>query len=93
MVRALLDGTKSQTRRAVKPQPRMYEPGQCVGVSDMTNDALVCPYGKPGDQLRVRETFIAYGRWVTRCNAKKKRDEWHFIDMTAECDRAYGLAI
>lgn len=59
MVRALLDGTKSQTRRVVKPQPKMYEPWQCVGVSDMTNDALVCPYGKPGERLWVRETHRA----------------------------------
>lgn len=48
-----------------------------------------CPYGARGDGLRVRETFFAYGRWVTRHSAKKKRDEWHFIDMTVECDRAY----
>lgn len=57
MVRALLDGTKTQTRRVVKPQPVMYEPGQCVDVSDMVNDALACPYGQPGDHLWVRESF------------------------------------
>ncbi len=57
MVRATLAGTKTQTRRIVKPQPVMYEPGQCIGVSDMINDALVCPYGQPGDRLWVRETF------------------------------------
>src|SRR4051812_13652808 len=57
MVRALLDGSKTQTRRIVKPQPVMYEPGQCVGVSDMTCDALVCQYGKRGDRLWVRETW------------------------------------
>ncbi len=56
MVRALLDGSKTQTRRIVKPQPVMYEPGQCVGVSDMINDSLVCPYGQPGNRLWVRET-------------------------------------
>ncbi len=56
MVRAILDGNKTQTRRLVKPQPTMYEPGQCVDVSDMINDALVCPYGKPGDRLWVKET-------------------------------------
>jgi hypothetical protein len=42
--------------------------------------------------LAVRETFFAYGRWETRYSAKKGRDEWHFIDMTAECDRAYQYA-
>jgi hypothetical protein len=58
MVRALLDGSKTQTRRVMKPQPTMYEPGQCIAVSDMTNDALVCPYGQPGDRLWVRETWV-----------------------------------
>lgn len=55
MVRAILAGTKTQTRRIVKPQPAMYEPGQCTDVSDMIADALICPYGKPGDRLWVRE--------------------------------------
>lgn len=51
-----------------------------------------CPYGVSGDLLRVRETFFAYGRWETRYSAKKGRDEWHFIDMTVECDRIYRYA-
>lgn len=56
MVRAILAGTKTQTRRVVKPQPAMYEPGQCTDVSDMIADALICPYGRPGDRLWVRES-------------------------------------
>lgn len=89
MVRATLAGIKSQTRRIVKPQPKMYEPGQDVGLSDYVSDMLVCPYGRMGDHLWVRETFFAYGRWDTRFSEKKARDEWHFIDMTIECGRAY----
>lgn len=92
MIRALIDGTKSQTRRIVKPQPLMYEPGMDVGLSDYTADMLVCPYGRPGHRIWVRETFYAYGRWETRFSAKKKRDEWHFVDMTLACDRAYQYA-
>ena len=53
MVRALLAGTKTQTRRVVKVPKRME------GVTSPAG-ALVdfdCPYGRPGDRLWVRETF------------------------------------
>jgi hypothetical protein len=71
MVKALLNGSKTQTRRVVKPQP----------LNELHNDSLFprsidsklknwngetiegqsrewkCPYGKVGDVLWVRETF------------------------------------
>ena len=65
MVRAILAGTKTQTRRVVKfkpwhqieqrddgtPWPWMYD-------DDRAADHWVpCPYGQPGDWLWVRETF------------------------------------
>jgi len=45
MVRAILDGTKTQTRRVVKFSSWPEDPGKR------------CPYGDVGDRLWVRETF------------------------------------
>jgi hypothetical protein len=50
MVRALLDGTKTQTRRIIKPN-------HCVAPSMRLSMVPGCPYGVPGDRLWVRETF------------------------------------
>lgn len=65
MVCALLAGTKTQTRRVVKPQPHIVEEGgSVVGVHTPDDQRhgrlgkmLYCPYGRPGDRLWVRETF------------------------------------
>lgn len=81
MVRALLAGTKTQTRRVLKLSPGVAPvPGRVE---------RECPYGQPGDRLWVRETYLAWGRWETRYSAKKRRDEWHFVDMTQEADKVY----
>jgi len=91
MVRAL--PRKTQTRRVVKgfaldlPKPGNFTP-EYVALPENGNS----PYGYADDRLWVRETFFAYGRWKTRFSEKKGRDEWHFIDMTLECDRAYQYA-
>lgn len=71
MVRALLDGRKTQTRRVVKPQPTCERlrwgcvGGQGFGFISNTDagpdgDSKVfkCPYGQVGDQLWVREAFV-----------------------------------
>lgn len=58
MVRALLAGTKTQTRRVVKPEPTHFNP---AGVPrrakpEGPSTVITCPYGQPGDRLWVRET-------------------------------------
>jgi hypothetical protein len=81
MVRAILDGRKTQTRRIVKPQPHdEWRPDHYDEIHKMIdgdfptrnglpitigwgalNDegdwGIVCPYGKPGERLWVRETW------------------------------------
>lgn len=55
MVRAILDGRKTETRRVHYPCGKAY-PGQQLP----PNAALrPCPYGQPGDLLYVRETWAA----------------------------------
>jgi hypothetical protein len=63
MVRAILAGAKTQTRRVVKPQYASCsvtwgcKAGSGFGFFFGGHDDLVkCPYGQPGDRLWVRET-------------------------------------
>ena len=62
MVRALLAGTKTQTRRIVKPQPSFCSDEE-NSAAGHTQEALgdKCPYGAPGDRLWVRETWAPRG--------------------------------
>ncbi len=60
MVRALLDGRKTQTRRVAKlnASGRVKLPGSPSNWHCEDPDAvLACPYGQPGDRLWVRESF------------------------------------
>lgn len=59
MVRAVLDGTKTQTRRVLKGRalewistPTGFSP---QFIADAEN--RMCPYGQPGDRLWVREAW------------------------------------
>lgn len=76
MVRAILDGRKTQTRRIVKPQPdflgSMDDPTTpWKTLAPGLHEFIVCPYGKPGDRLWVREThapqpdcMMAWDNWM-----------------------------
>ena len=55
MVRAILDGSKTQTRRVVKPQ-HFSHPGCDCGPESLSASSW-CPYGNPGDLLWVREAW------------------------------------
>lgn len=55
MVRAILDGRKTQTRRIAKPQPDLLTTDSRPAWS--TERGAMCPYGWPGDRLWVKETI------------------------------------
>lgn len=93
MVRAILDGRKSQTRRVMNPQPpwdylckshaRTWigctQDGRGTGWKIERNgeiwhfpsyERIRCPYGQPGDQLWVRETWWPIGGFTMRANQR-----------------------
>lgn len=86
MVRAILAGTKTQTRRVVKPQPVNLAGPNFDGLWSDTIDPVVryfaCPYGQPGDRLWVKETFTLtqHNKPVYRADARDADgDRWPSI--------------
>lgn len=76
MINALLNGPKTETRRVIKPQPnedvikhfsnyeyRNIKDNIWKGFSDKQGfvPTIKCPFGKVGDQLWVRETYLKKG--------------------------------
>mgnify|MGYP001218579921 CR=1 FL=1 len=57
MVRAILEGRKTMTRRVVKPQPEQDTDCPYHVGAGIERKARICPYGKPGDRLWVKETM------------------------------------
>ena len=81
MVRALLAGTKTQTRRIVKPQPLwVADPSVPFRTPDADPKGIIrCPYGQPGDRLWVRETWRAHKAFdIAAPNELPKIDGLHY---------------
>jgi hypothetical protein len=92
MVRAILEGRKTQTRRVANVNAVEYEiTGQCEDPNywwcerkpnPYDNDPVIikCPYGVPGDRLWVRESFRVWdsndGQCFIEGPIKIKRPEW-----------------
>lgn len=82
MVRAILDGRKTQTRRVMPWQfwcedseawyVRAKDGGDLFSMAEVAAD-LPCRYGNPGDRLWVRETWQAWSR------TSIEYDEWEPI--------------
>ena len=59
MVRAILDGRKTQTRRVAKNVVAVHsKTGEALTQTDSLGPRIRCPYGQPGDRLWVRETHF-----------------------------------
>lgn len=82
MVRALLDGSKTQTRRILNPQPRTapirqqsgkWTDGVQIGDTQEMNIRFA-----PGDLLYVRETHWRLGRWMMNGLSETGLQKWTF---------------
>lgn len=95
MIRAILDGRKTMTRRVIKSQPNSTQilardaaaPSGYSWISPEYDDELLtCPYGQPGDQLWVRETW-ADTRDECRRHPVSYRADWNIED---DFDRGFN---
>ena len=88
MVRALLDGSKTQTRRVVNQRKDSYTgvmlaPNEIAGEIN-NGDYSNSPYGHPGDQLWVRETW---GHRLTHWLSTDWLSANHLIEYAADNEK------
>lgn len=90
MVRAILAGQKTQTRRVI---PVKWS--RCLDFEEH-NDRVVavrdCPYGQPGNRLWVRESFLTYPKEITQKKWREGADTWPTVGgepMVYAADNAY----
>ncbi len=101
MVKAILDGSKTVTRRPIKPQPSSthnlvgYQTDLGYSASrgfywamfgSLGSESLIaikCPYGVPGDELWVRETWRV-GAWCGWTRGRHNRRMEISVDYRAD---------
>ena len=99
MIRALLAGTKTQTRRVLKqangPSLSVRMDDEAPGVAELSwlwgdgpgydvNEAIKrvsCPYGQPGDRLRVKEAAWMWCERQPNGTTKTGRQKWLYAPM------------
>lgn len=103
MVRAVLEGRKTQTRRVINTQPRhrlkqgpldahWYDTDyECVG---HVGRYVKCPYGQPGDRLWVRETWKCEELFPSGLDGVRFAADGAFIKIenTEQASDAWGEA-
>jgi hypothetical protein len=90
MILALLAGKKTQTRRVAKGVASVHaHTGEPLAQLDSAGPRVPCPYGQPGDQLWVRESFAAHWMYdnLPPSQARSEREDlrdtdnrWYFAD-------------
>jgi hypothetical protein len=112
MVRALLDGSKTQTRRVLKvphenplgkwevlpwggPNGGRTRDGKTVPYQNVightrTGEIIASPYGQPGDQLWVRESFAHQYRDNTTPEKRSPEDVVYMADGLTPDPYAFG---
>lgn len=87
MVRAILSGQKTQTRRVVKnltayPDRWVWKINKGTTLTASVGETISSPYGKPGDRLWVRERFqYKAAHWIGECGDE---NEWLKIKYAAD---------
>lgn len=92
MVRALLDGSKTQTRRVMKPQPDIRNGQVWTGLMGWrplykelrhpSLKSLICPYGQPSDRLWVREAWRCVWSNAERKPFLQYKENGEFMEPT-----------
>ena len=97
MVRAILDGRKTQTRRLCKAmnawvdqecrEVRQHDgaPHHFIKGASLPLEKLRCPYGVPGDRLWVREAWQAF--FADEVPADRPRGPRHTMGIPAQPER------
>ncbi|HGM5918322.1 TPA: hypothetical protein ACKP5X_000585 [Stenotrophomonas maltophilia] len=90
MVRAILTGRKTQTRRAVKGEALEW-----LGISKFGPEYVatpgndLCPFGHPGDRLWVRETWT--NAWDEERNQWTDPERYHYRADGIEAAHVDGM--